>query len=331
MSVKRKILQIGTHSGTFHCDEALGCFILRQLPQFAGAVVVRTRDPAVLQGCDLVLDVGAVYDHAALRYDHHQRGFTEVLGEGFNTKLSSAGLIYKHYGREYLASKMGCAIEDPSVSALFKAVYQHFVEAVDAIDNGITQWDTTEPPRYLITTSLSSRVGRLNPGWNAGAVTDEQRDAAFMKAVDLVGKEFTECVNDYINSWLPARKHVTLAVNERFDVHCSGAIMLLRTGCPWAEHLDQIEAELGIGDQIKYCLFEDSGSSWRVRAVAARPGSFECRKPLPSAWCGVRDEQLSTLTGIPGCIFVHANGFIGGHQNRDGALAMAVKALEIKE
>jgi len=27
---KRKILRIGTHSGTFHCDEALGCFLLQQ-------------------------------------------------------------------------------------------------------------------------------------------------------------------------------------------------------------------------------------------------------------------------------------------------------------
>lgn len=33
---------------------------------------------------------------------------------------------------------------------------------------------------------------------------------------------------------------------------------------------------------------------------------------MPEAWRGVRDEALSTLTGIPGCIFCHASGFIGG-------------------
>jgi Uncharacterised protein family (UPF0160) len=26
-------VSIGTHSGTFHCDEALACFLLHQLPQ----------------------------------------------------------------------------------------------------------------------------------------------------------------------------------------------------------------------------------------------------------------------------------------------------------
>lgn len=45
--------------------------------------------------CDIVVDVGAVYDEDSRRFDHHQRGFGEVFGHGFQTKLSSAGLIYK--------------------------------------------------------------------------------------------------------------------------------------------------------------------------------------------------------------------------------------------
>lgn len=28
---------IGTHSGTFHCDEALACFMLRKLPEYSDA------------------------------------------------------------------------------------------------------------------------------------------------------------------------------------------------------------------------------------------------------------------------------------------------------
>ena len=53
---------IGTHSGTFHCDEALGCFLLQQTAAFKGAEIVRTRDPEVLSGLDVVIDVGGVYD-----------------------------------------------------------------------------------------------------------------------------------------------------------------------------------------------------------------------------------------------------------------------------
>lgn len=49
----------------------------------------------VLETLDAVLDVGGVYDPSNDRYDHHQKGFAEVFGHGFNTKLSSAGLVYK--------------------------------------------------------------------------------------------------------------------------------------------------------------------------------------------------------------------------------------------
>ena len=40
---------IGTHSGSFHADEALGVWMLRRLDRFggAGAKVVRSRDPEV--------------------------------------------------------------------------------------------------------------------------------------------------------------------------------------------------------------------------------------------------------------------------------------------
>ena len=39
--------RVGTHNGSFHCDEALGCFLIRLTSHFAGADVVRTRDSKV--------------------------------------------------------------------------------------------------------------------------------------------------------------------------------------------------------------------------------------------------------------------------------------------
>lgn len=54
---------------------------------------------------------------------------------------------------------------------------------------------------------------------------------------------------------------------------------------------------------------------------------FPCSLPLPEPWRGVRDEELCQLTGIPGCVFVHASGFIGGNRTREGALEMARRTL----
>jgi hypothetical protein len=64
---KRKPVKIATHSGSFHCDEALGCYLLRLTPEFAEGEIVRSRDPEVLKECDVVIDVGGVYDPATHR------------------------------------------------------------------------------------------------------------------------------------------------------------------------------------------------------------------------------------------------------------------------
>lgn len=52
------------------------------------------------------------------------------------------------------------------------------------------------------------------------------------------------------------------------------------------------------------------------------------RLSLPEEWRGVRDEALSELSGIKGCIFVHAGGFIGGNKTQEGALEMARRTLQ---
>ena len=33
-------IKIGTHDGTFHCDEALACYMLKLLPDYKDAAIV---------------------------------------------------------------------------------------------------------------------------------------------------------------------------------------------------------------------------------------------------------------------------------------------------
>ena len=102
-------------------------------------------------------------------------------------------------------------------------------------------------------------------------------------------------------------------------------------------------------NQPIYVIYPDeTGKNWRVQAVPVSPESFESRKALPEAWRGVRDDELSKLSGIEGCVFVHASGFIGGTSNlffscqsslfiiyltgnatKEGAMKMAKTALGI--
>ena len=80
---------------------------------------------------------------------------------------------------------------------------------------------------------------------------------------------------------------------------------------------------------LNVILQDERSKQWRVQAVSVSPDRFESRKALPSQWRGLRDEELSKESGIPGCVFVHMSGFIGGNQTFDGALAMAKAALKM--
>ena len=42
MSGDSRAQKIGTHNGTFHCDEVLACFMLKQLPHYKDAEIVRS-------------------------------------------------------------------------------------------------------------------------------------------------------------------------------------------------------------------------------------------------------------------------------------------------
>ncbi len=199
----------------------------------------------------------------------------------------------------------------------------------------MNQYSTDLAPNYVVSTDLPARVSRLNPAWNELDVKAPELMARFERAIALTGSELVDAINGVVNIWLPARQIVRDALNERKQYHASGQVLVLKRYTVWNSHLSELESELGIshengGSAILYVLFQDTNKSWRVQSVPVSAGSFVSRKPLPAEWRGLRDDELSRLVGSDGCVFVHATGFIGGHKTYDGALAMAVKAMESK-
>lgn len=320
---------IGTHDGKFHCDEVFACYMLKKLPKFADYTIVRTRDQAILDKCDVVVDVGGVYDHRTKRYDHHQREFKETMrtltGLDFDTKLSSAGLIYAHYGKQLIAQIIGIESEDnPDLLRAYERLYKSFIESVDAIDNGINQFEGT--PKYQLASTLTSRVQYCNPAWNDPSLDP---DKAFSRAKEIVGEEFEEQLRYFFNSWLPARHFIEEAIKNRKEFHESGRILVLVSGgLPWKEHFFELEKEMGIeGENICLVVYPDDAGRWRLQAIPiSETSGFDNRVKIP--WMGARDKDLEEQSGIPGAIFVHTNGFIGGAKTKEGALNMAIKTIE---
>jgi hypothetical protein len=117
--------------------------------------VIRTRDAAVLDACDIVVDVGGVYDHEKCRYNHHQRPFEESMNssnpeEKWLTKLSSAGPVYLHYGRRIVAQAPSTAEDGKVTEVIYNKVYEvkdrrrsrrvHQERLKICVDRGIPVW-----------------------------------------------------------------------------------------------------------------------------------------------------------------------------------------------
>lgn len=331
---------IATHNGVFHCDDALACFLLKNLDELSNAEIVRTRDEELIAKADVVVDVGAVYDHVNRRYDHHQRSFTETLrtlrGDAFaDIKLSSAGLVYHHYGSRIITKLLKKDVDSTQLArvteVVFTKVYERLIKEIDAIDNGVS---ICKNPTYEIHTHLSARVKELVPAWNE-KLNEEILLERFHQAVSLVGKEFMTQVNFYGKTWYPVRSYVLDAIEKRMMIDESGCILDLSDNewggsFPWKEHLLMIEDEMGLNGTFKFVIYKDTTNNFRVQSIPVDPHSFISRVPLNEGWLGLRDETLVEKSGIPGSFFVHATGFIGGNTSRDGAIQMAKKSLELQ-
>ncbi|EDO18446.1 hypothetical protein Kpol_1032p40 [Vanderwaltozyma polyspora DSM 70294] len=325
------VKQICTHSNSFHADEALAVYMLRLLPEYSDAKVVRSRDPAMWEDSDIVVDVSGKYDGIKF-FDHHQREFYETFSENYKTKLSSAGLVFKHFGRDIISSILtgNASMDSNKLDILYERVYKNFVEAIDANDNGINCYDvkgTDIEPKFIDKSiTIPAVISNMNPDWNDDC-SPEKFDENFFMASKFIGDIFFRLVKRYGDSWLPAKDLVEQAIKNRLEVDPSGKIILFDQFCPWKEHLYAVEKELGIENQIQFVLFQDSGKTWRVSTVPVSSTSFEFRKGLPEELRGLRDDELSEKSGVPGCVFIHAAGFIGGAKSKDAVLKLAKMSL----
>ena len=330
---------IGTHSGTFQADEAMGVWMLRQLPLYRNAKVVRSRDPQVLDPLDIVIDVGGAYDHSKLRYDHHQRGHEERFekrkgseNEPRCTKLSASGLVYRHYGKELLQVYYPDLPQD-YVDLAYAKIYDSLLEALDAIDTGVEMAPEGVELVYKDTTGLSRRVSRLNPWWNEvdSHGNKPSHDERFEEAVRICGEDFLSVMTLVVESDIPARSFVERALLARHQTDASGEIIVLESGgLPWRNHLYELEKDHAVDPLIKFVLYTDVSGMWRVQAVTVEGRGFENRLSLPEEWRGVRDQDLASVAQIAGARFVHAAGFIGGADTYEGVLRMAQVALTRK-
>jgi uncharacterized UPF0160 family protein len=293
----KKTKRIITHSGNFHADEVFACAVLSILNE-GNVEIVRSRDPEVWATGDYVVDVGGVYDHAVGRYDHHQIGGAGAHENGI--PYSSLGLVWKHYGELVSGT--------PEASQI---ITKRLVDPIDAVDNGVETFNVLGVAApYLIQDAIVA----FRPGWNEARTEDEGFFEAFEVATKILKREII-LAQGKTEGEAKARAAYDAAEDKR--------IIVLEGNYPsfevLAEHSEPI-----------YVVKPERGNSgqWKVGTIRAESHTFKNRKDLPQAWAGKQGKELAEISGVPDATFCHNKLFVAGAGSKEGAIALAKKALE---
>jgi len=272
----------GTHNGSFHADEVTACSLLLLFHRIDLDKVFRTRDPAVLDTCEYVCDVGGVYNPSLKRFDHHQADY--------RGPLSSAGMVL-------LYLKDTGSLDPHSYDHLNKSL----ILGVDAHDNGVAKLEQG-------TASFSQVVSNFLP--TEYDVPPEEMEKAFFTAVEFVLGHLKRLQNRF------AYTHACMAtVREKM---ASGAnALIFEESLPWMENF----FELGGEHHPAQFVIMPSGGHWKLRGIPPSLNErMKVRKPLPENWAGLRDEELQEISGISGAIFCHKGRFISIWQTKEDAI-----------
>lgn len=301
-----------THSGKFHCDEVFAYGVLRlalglQAPG-QDHRLIRTRKPGPIAAGTVVWDVGSEFDAARNRFDHHQRG-APARPDG--TPFSSAGLIWQVYGERAVAALLGGNGEfAPAIAADLDG---SLVRRIDELDNGVSGAGPVQDDAL----GLASLVGEFNPAWDsADADGPTAGDTAFLAA-----SAFAEGVLRRRVDALRARHAAEAVVLAAHRAGEDPRILVLDRGMPWKGAVFDHDLP------VLFTISPASNGNWMIDAMPPEPGSFAQRLPLPEAWAGLQEAELAAKSGVTDAVFVHVRRFVGAARSREGALAMARKAL----
>jgi len=294
-----------THSGGFHADELLSSVILTRL--FPQARIVRSRAPDwISPGADrIIYDVGGQYDPATGIFDHHQRG-APMREDG--QPYSSFGLIWKHFGRDYLAAS---GVPEAHVADIYASFDASFVLPVDLVDNGAL---SPSVAGVLGGLTLPVLLETLKPVFDE---TDpEADDRAFHHAL-AIARAFVEARIEKSAAKLRAEALVHQAIVDAGE----GRILELPMGMPFRPAVVKAGA-----DQLLFVV-HPRDKDWCLTTIRRADEGFEVRANLPAAWAGLTNGDLEAASGVKGASFCHNGRFVAAARTREAALAMAELAV----
>ena len=301
------VTHLVTHSGGFHADEVLSSVILTRLhPQ---ARIMRTRDADWITPAEgrIIYDVGRDFDVARMIFDHHQKS-PPLRDDG--QPYSSFGLIWRQFGRDYLAALQ---VPEADLGAIHAAIDVDLVLPIDLVDNG-----ALSPTGPLADLSLPMLLESLKPVFDDRS--PDADDRAFGGAV-AIARAFVEAAVARKAAKYRAEAVVMAAIAAAGD----GRVLELPMGMPFRSAITAAGA-----DHLLFVI-HPRDTDWALTGIRRDADGFALRADLPAAWAGLTDGAFEAASGVPGARFCHNARFIAVAADRDAALRLADLAVAASE
>jgi len=306
-----------THSGKFHTDEVLAVGMLMYLYPLSN--VIRTRDTDIINDESLdsiVVDVGRIYDPDKHMFDHHQDTFNDTFDCDSSIPLSSCGLIYRHFGKKLLDSfvRGGRYATVIDIDSLYKTIYYKFIIAIDANDNGVSQYNDRVKKAYNSNISLVETICKLN---NMNHSDDVLQMKSFKKAVQLAWDVFKIYLKDAIEASGIYEKDLMIirkAFDTRHEYSHNRNILVIHEECHnRMKCILEIEKERGMKGVMKFIVYPDiETGDWKLRAIS---------------WGFKNRVDIGDFPNLDGVKFIHKNKFIARVESKYDAIRLAKMSL----
>lgn len=238
--MEKPFKKAGTHSGKFHADEVMATAILMELFELE---VIRSRDPDVLKGLDLIYDIGEG------EFDHHQ---PDKRYRDNGTPYAACGLIWERFGRDIIKN-YDSTLSEENIEYMFHEIDSVLIEGIDAADNGMRTCRTIIP-----TLNISAIISKFNPTWDS----DTDENEAFSQAVEFASVVFKNLLRHKF-SVVYAEEHVRKAYENRIVPE----LLVLGRPYPWNEILPQLDENR----EIVFVISPDHGQ-YIMQTVRRRDG-----------------------------------------------------------
>jgi len=211
-------------------------------------------------------------------------------------KVRENGISYSSFGLLWRKYGRNLLNDDD-----FNKLDQELVEKIDYHDNNGGEYE------------LSKVIKEMNP------VNGDEKDFddAFSIAVSFAKIILENKIKRLVN------EHVSAAIINECIKDSDNGVLIMNEYNPIIKHIGEYT------DQVRVCIYPAVRGGYNIQSI--RKYGDDDKKFFPEEWCGRSEDELYTITGIPGFVFCHAGGFLGVTNTKDAAISVARKIMGIEK